>query len=188
MYKDVNGAITMAPVYDVITTWAYIPKDSMALTIDGSTKWPDRRTLIRLAQTRSDLSQKRAEEHMEATADAMSDIAPHLREYFIAREGDVGARILEAWEAGIRDSLGLTRDFKQGRSPTRKPPSRIAKSDGLVLEHLRQKGGSVSGTLRMIAEKIGIPQSTLSTSIKRLAERGFIERSSRRIAIVEREV
>lgn len=187
-YKDVNGNVTLAPVYDVITTWPYIPKDPMALTLDGSTKWPDRKTLIRLAQTRSDMTQRRAKECIEATADAMAQVAPKLREYFAAREGDIGARIIEAWQAGIADSFGLIRELSQSKVVPQKQVSRIAKSDGIVLEYLRNKGGSETGTLKTIAEKVGIPQSTLSTSIKRLVERGFIERSSRRIAIVAREV
>ena len=29
-----------APVYDLVTTAAYMPNDSMALTLNGSTKWP----------------------------------------------------------------------------------------------------------------------------------------------------
>jgi serine/threonine-protein kinase HipA len=107
-YKDVNGIATMAPVYDVVTTWPYIPHDPMALTLDGSTNWPDRKALLRLAQTRSDLSLRHAEAHLEATADAMADVAPRVREYFAEHGSDIGTRMLEAWEAGVRNSLGLT--------------------------------------------------------------------------------
>jgi len=109
VYEHVDGPAKLAPVYDLVTTWAYLPQDPMALTLDGSTKWPDRKSLVRLARTRADLSEKKAAEHMESTADAMASVAPQVRAYFASREPNVGARMLAAWEAGIRDSLGLVR-------------------------------------------------------------------------------
>lgn len=187
-YEHVDGPARLAPVYDLVTTWPYIPGDPMALTLDGSTRWPDRKSLIRLAQIRSDLSVRKAEEHMEFTADAMASVVPQLRAYFASREGEVGARMLGAWEAGIKDSLGLIRGLVPVNAlPTRKE-RRIAKSDGMLLEFLRRKGGSASGTLKTIAESVGIPQSTLSTSLNRLVERGFVQRSARRITLLPKEV
>ena len=47
-YGNVQGDLRLAPVYDLVTTWAYIPNDPMALTLDGSTRWPDRARLIEL--------------------------------------------------------------------------------------------------------------------------------------------
>ena len=40
VYDDVQGAAHLAPAYDLVTTTAYIPKDRMALTLNGSTEWP----------------------------------------------------------------------------------------------------------------------------------------------------
>jgi serine/threonine-protein kinase HipA len=187
-YREVTGSAQLAPVYDIVTTWPYVPNDPMALTLDGSTRWPDRKGLIRLAQTRSDLTQKKAEAHMEALADAMTAVAPDVRAYFATKEGEVGARMLAAWEAGIRDSLGLVRGLEAVKAVPEKSLPKVAKSDGLLLEFLRQQGGSATGTLKAIATSVGIPQSTLTNSVKRLAERGFIKRTSRKIALVPREV
>src|ERR1700732_2346102 len=39
VYDDVRGEARLAPVYDLVTTSAYLPKDSMALTLNGTTKW-----------------------------------------------------------------------------------------------------------------------------------------------------
>ena len=125
---------------------------------------------------------------MEFTADAMASVAPLLREYFGSREGEVGARMIGAWEAGIRDSLGLVRGLTTIKATPPIKQQRIAKSDGILLEFLRQKGGSASGTLKEIADRAGIPQSTLSASVKRLEERGFVQRSKRRIILLPREV
>jgi serine/threonine-protein kinase HipA len=188
IYEHVDGPAKLAPVYDLVTTWSYIPGDPMALTLDGSTRWPDRKSLIRLAQTRSDLSVRKAQEHMEFTADAMASVAPQLRAYFASRAGEVGVRMLGAWEAGIRDSLGLIRGLESVKASPQTKARKIARSDGMLLEFLRQKGGSASGTLKTIAENVGIPQSTLSTSLNRLVERGFVQRSARKITLLPREV
>jgi serine/threonine-protein kinase HipA len=187
-YREVTGSAQLAPVYDVMTTWPYVPNDPMALTLDGSTRWPDRKSLIRLAQTRSDLTQRKAEAHMEALADAMAAVAPDVRAYFAKKEGEVGRRMLAAWEVGIRESLGLVRGLEPVKAVAATRVPKVAKSDGVLLEYLRQKGGSATGTLKTIAATIGIPQSTLTNSVKRLADRGFIRRTSRRIALVPREV
>ena len=186
-YPAVSGLCGIAPVYDLVTTWAYIPNDPMALTVDGSTKWPDRKGLIRLAQTRSDLSLRKVEEVLEATADAMSAVATDVKKYFASQEGEVGLRMLNAWDVGIRESLGLTKGLVKAQKVAPRPP-RLARSDGIVLEFLRQRGGSARGTLKSLSAALDIPQSTLGTSIKRLAERGFVRRGKRSISLLPREV
>ena len=50
VYPDVLGSAELAPVYDIVTTLAYIPNDGMALTLSGSTNWPNRRKLWSLAK------------------------------------------------------------------------------------------------------------------------------------------
>jgi hypothetical protein len=37
VYDDVQGEARLAPVYDLVTTSVYLPKDSLALTLNGST-------------------------------------------------------------------------------------------------------------------------------------------------------
>src|ERR1700681_4570393 len=39
VYNDVQGEARLAPVYYLVTTTAYLPRDSMALTLNGTTKW-----------------------------------------------------------------------------------------------------------------------------------------------------
>ena len=188
IYDKIDGEVQMAPAYDLVSTWAYLPNDPMALTIEGSTKWPDRKTLIRLGHTRSDLGLKRIEEHVEATADALNSVMPEVKKYFASEQREVGKRMLAAWEAGIRDSLGAIKGSVAVPATTIGRVPRMAKSDGLLLEYLRQRGGSVSGTLTSIANILEIPQSTFSASVKRLTERGFIQRGPKGLALLPREV
>jgi serine/threonine-protein kinase HipA len=187
-YDRIDGEVRVAPVYDLVSTWAYVPDDPMALTIGGSTRWPDRKTLTMLGQTRCELGQKKIEQHIEATADALSDVSAEVRTYFASKEGEVGIRMLAAWETGIRDSLGAIRGLQPVPVTTKGRVPRIARSDGLLLEYLRQQGGTASGTLVAIADLLEIPQSTFTTSVKRLTERGFIRRGAKSITLLPREV
>src|SRR5580700_3734152 len=52
VYDDVQGEARLAPVYDLVTTSVYLPKDSMALTLNGTTKWATAKELQRLGETR----------------------------------------------------------------------------------------------------------------------------------------
>src|SRR5256885_10860409 len=52
VYDDVLGEARLAPVYDLVTTAIYQPKDSLALTLNGTTLWPNNKTLRRLGETR----------------------------------------------------------------------------------------------------------------------------------------
>jgi serine/threonine-protein kinase HipA len=51
VYDDVQGEARLAPVYDLVTTSVYLPKDSMALTLNGTTKWTSSKELQRLGET-----------------------------------------------------------------------------------------------------------------------------------------
>jgi serine/threonine-protein kinase HipA len=81
----------------------------MALTLNGSTNWPDRKALTRLGQARCDLSLALVKAVIEETADVLAETAPDVERYFNdgATHRDVGERLLGAWETGIRDSLGF---------------------------------------------------------------------------------
>src|SRR5579884_2695023 len=53
LYDDVQGEARLAPAYDLVTTAVYIPNDSMALTLNGTTRWPSAKDLRRLGETRA---------------------------------------------------------------------------------------------------------------------------------------
>jgi serine/threonine-protein kinase HipA len=110
IYEDVTGPARLAPVYDLVSTLPYIPRDGMALTLNGSTNWPDRRALTRLGQTRCDLPLRLINNTFEQAADVLTALAPDVTRYFThnTTHREIGDKLLMAWQAGIRDSLGLT--------------------------------------------------------------------------------
>ena len=118
LYSDVNGEAELAPVYDLVTTTAYLPQDAMALTLNGTTRWPDARKLIELGQVRANLSKKDIEGILEATADALSDTLGKMRRYFRSSEfPEIGKRIAAAWEEGIRETLQQTANLVPAGKP-----------------------------------------------------------------------
>jgi serine/threonine-protein kinase HipA len=106
-YETVLGETRLAPVYDLVTTHAYLPQDSMALTLNGTTSWPDRQKLIALGHTRADLSNREIETILEGTADAIADVTPRMQKYFRKSPLAIGERMIAAWEEGIKESLGF---------------------------------------------------------------------------------
>jgi serine/threonine-protein kinase HipA len=112
IYDDVVGLARLAPVYDLVTTDAYIPDDAMALTLNGSTMWPDKRALVVLAQSRCDIATKEIGQILEQTADALCDVMADVKRYFseVAAHPEIGDRMLNAWETGIAMSLARSDD------------------------------------------------------------------------------
>jgi serine/threonine-protein kinase HipA len=110
IYEDVTGPARLAPVYDIVSTVPYLSKDGMALTLNGSTDWPDRKALVRLGQTRCDLSPQAINRIIEQAADVMAKLAPEVTRYFSENSAhrEIGGKLLAAWQTGIRESLGLS--------------------------------------------------------------------------------
>jgi len=110
VYEDVTGHARLAPVYDLVSTLPYLPKEAMALTLNGSTDWPDRKALTRLGQTRCDLSLQVIKKIFEHAADILTTLAPEVVKYFndSATQRGIAGKLLAAWQTGIRESLGLT--------------------------------------------------------------------------------
>ena len=107
LYDDVEGEARLAPVYDLVTTSVYLPKDSMALTLMGTTKWASAKELQRLGETRMGGSPARVREILERINAAIDDISKEIRAYIKDHPDfeDIGNRMLREWEQGVALSL-----------------------------------------------------------------------------------
>lgn len=103
VYDDVQGEARLAPVYDLVTTSVYLPKDSMALTLNGTTKWASAKELQRLGETRMGSTPARVRQILERVATAMADTANELRAYIKGHPDfeEIGNRMLQQWEQGF---------------------------------------------------------------------------------------
>lgn len=117
-YPSIEATPSLAPVYDVVTTSAYLPRDQMALTIDGSTKWPDREKLFTLGR-RLGLSPTGAGELIDQVAEAVDRTRGEIRTYMKDRPefGEIGDRMLMAWEDGLTHSAALSPTRFDASSP-----------------------------------------------------------------------
>jgi serine/threonine-protein kinase HipA len=106
VYDDVLGEARLAPVYDLVTTAVYLPKDGMALTLNGSTRWPAGKELQRLGETRVGGSPAQIREVLARVADAISSISAEVRAYIREHPGfaDIGERMLQEWQKGVSHS------------------------------------------------------------------------------------
>jgi serine/threonine-protein kinase HipA len=109
VYDDVLGEARLAPVYDLVTTAAYLPKDSMALTLNGSTKWPLAKELQRLGETRTGGTPSRVRQTLEQIRDAIFNTSMEVRTYIKEHREfeEIGGRMLQEWEKGVDGSLQL---------------------------------------------------------------------------------
>jgi serine/threonine-protein kinase HipA len=107
VYDDVQGEARLAPVYDLVTTSVYLTKDSLALTLNGTTRWPSTKELQRLGETRMSGSPARVKGILERVADAMATTSTSLRTYIDDHQEfeEIGKRMLQQWEQGIAISL-----------------------------------------------------------------------------------
>ncbi len=107
VYDDVQGEARLAPVYDLVTTSVYLPRDSMALTLNGTTKWASAKDLQRLGEVRLGSTPARVRAILESVDTALTSTAGEMRVY-TKKHGefaDIGNRMLQEWEQGARHSL-----------------------------------------------------------------------------------
>lgn len=110
LYDDVTGTPRLADVYDIVTTTVYLPRDLMALTLDGSTRWPDVRQLTRLGTLRCGLTPRQTKGAFDRVAAGLAEALAEMRRYAAEHPdfAEIAAAMAHQWALGIRDSLGIT--------------------------------------------------------------------------------
>jgi len=103
VYDDVRGEARLAPVYDLVTTAVYLPKDSMALTINGSTRWPTAKELQRFGEARAGGAPAHIRDILQRIAEAIRSTSYDVRTYIKEHPAfvDIGERMLQEWEKGM---------------------------------------------------------------------------------------
>ena len=91
----------------MVTTTVYLPRDTMALTLNGSTRWPSAKELRRLCETRVGTTPAKARHLLQKVEAAMMDTEPLVRTYLHDHPefAEIGTRLLTAWHEGIAASL-----------------------------------------------------------------------------------
>lgn len=107
VYDDPLGEVRLAPVYDLVTTSVYLPQDTMALTLNGSTRWPSAKDLLRLGETRVGFTPAKARQLLQMVEGAMRDTTKAVQSYVQHHPefSEIGGRMVTEWEQGIALSL-----------------------------------------------------------------------------------
>jgi serine/threonine-protein kinase HipA len=107
VYDDVQGEARLTPLYDLVTTSVYLSKDSLALTLNGSTKWPTAKELRKLGETRAGGATSKVRRILERVDRAILETAKEVRSYRGQHRefAQIGQRLLQEWESGAATSL-----------------------------------------------------------------------------------
>src|SRR5882724_11700878 len=107
VYDDVQGEARLAPVYDLVTTSVYLAKDSLALTLNGSTKWPTAKELRKLGETRAGGTPAKIRQILERIAEAIQETTREVHSYTKEHPefDEVGSQMLAQWQVGVGSSL-----------------------------------------------------------------------------------
>jgi len=103
LYERPGALVQLAPVYDVVTTTAYIAKDIPALAMAGTKKWWPRKMLEQFAVAHLALPVGRIRQIIEEAADAVAGTRGMLSAYMSDHPEfqEIGERMLAAWETGL---------------------------------------------------------------------------------------
>jgi serine/threonine-protein kinase HipA len=84
-----------------------MPKDSLALSLNGTTKWPSAKDLRKLGETRTGGAPAKVRSIFERLREAIQDTAREVRSYIEQHPefAEIGKGMLQEWEQGSSASL-----------------------------------------------------------------------------------
>jgi serine/threonine-protein kinase HipA len=103
LYDDAKGPVRLSPIYDIVTTTAYLRNDVPALTIGGRKIWWPRKSLEKFAIVNLFIPSTRAHEIIDRVADAVNEEREEVLRYMDDHPefALVGEGMLTAWRAGV---------------------------------------------------------------------------------------
>jgi serine/threonine-protein kinase HipA len=105
-----RGDVHLSPAYDMITTVAYpgYQQNPPGISFMGKKTWSPGKSLGKFIAATFGVSVKAQVEIVETISDAVSDIAPRVREAMTryAAFEDIGKRMLRAWNEGVTGLRG----------------------------------------------------------------------------------
>jgi serine/threonine-protein kinase HipA len=126
--------VRLAPFFDLVTTTPYLPHDLLALQLNGTKRWPGKKTLVTFGQNFCDLSGKEADEITRKTQDAVTQTKGTIKNAVCQTPDKTTAAtlktILTEWENGLLSlqptTIQIPFDTKRTNHPqglhSQKPP------------------------------------------------------------------
>ncbi len=103
LYPSLTGPIKMAPVFDIVTTVAYLHHDIPALSLAGTKKWWSRKMLESFAMAHLSLPVGEISRTIERLADAVMETRRLIPDYISDHPEfrEVGGSMMALWEEGV---------------------------------------------------------------------------------------
>ncbi len=107
LYDSPGQPVSLAPLYDMVTTTVYIPKDVPALSLAGSKKWWPRKMLEKFAVAHLSLPVGKINRIFDQVAEGVNDTRVLLADYMKINPDfrAIGERMLSVWDEGVSKSL-----------------------------------------------------------------------------------
>jgi serine/threonine-protein kinase HipA len=108
LYNQPQSAVSLAPVYDVVTTTAYIKNDVPALTLAGTKKWWPRKMLAQFAVAHLSLPAKTVSAVFSRMAEAVTETRAMIPGYITLHPEfrEIGDRMMAVWNEGVNGLAG----------------------------------------------------------------------------------
>jgi serine/threonine-protein kinase HipA len=109
LYEDTEGAVSLAPAYDIVSTTPYQPRDVLALTLGGTKAFPERSVLIDFGRRACGLSKATALRVLERVATGVDAVAAEISQF--AKDHRGFGRAAESLQAAF--VRGLKRSIRR---------------------------------------------------------------------------
>jgi serine/threonine-protein kinase HipA len=107
LYEHPESAVRFAPVYDLVSTTPYIPRDTLALTLNGTKQFPSREGLVRFIRMATSKSEHGAVELLDRVALGVGVAIKEAEKY--GRRYPDARGFVERLVGGMRRGLGRMR-------------------------------------------------------------------------------
>ncbi len=81
IYANPEDEIRLAPAYDIVATTPYIPRDTLALTLNGSKRFPDREQLLKFIRFVTKKTRRAAAELLDQVTHGVNTAIREARDY-----------------------------------------------------------------------------------------------------------
>jgi serine/threonine-protein kinase HipA len=107
LYDNTESVVRLSPIYDLVTTTAYLQSDILALTIGGTKRWPNAKALTAFARAHCNITEGRAKELLGDVARGVLYAVDEATLYMHSNESfrDVGMVMLTEWNKGLNFSI-----------------------------------------------------------------------------------
>jgi serine/threonine-protein kinase HipA len=103
LYRHAEDTVELSPAYDIVSTQPYLPRDSLALTLEGTKEFPRRAALLKFVRGVTGKTEKAAARLLDQARVGAEAAIAEAREYQ-QRHADAGAfveRLVGAMRAGL---------------------------------------------------------------------------------------